>query len=652
MTVTKIEPAAWSGHQGRIIRQFDDDTLFAVTVELDSGSYTAYFWVSDDEGATWSAHPALTSIAADSYAIVTATPVGPDDDVAVAYKVFGGKVRFRVFTADTMSAPYECDTNARRMLLLRDDNLLIGRAGSDRRQFVDAGSASANSTATSFFDVTAANSQLGIGTADWQHDGTGRIAAVSDPSNYAHIAQSNSARIFRRTFSSSTVSSYTVHGEDIACCDGENVWTYGGETDMRKVPYSMLSNTEVTYPTGGGDTAGAFCHHEGKILALVLNDDDGDVYRLDTDSASWDTDSRNDEIVETHTDFDDTTTWDAERYPQREALHLIRTDGTNAAYYRVVFNSAPDKPVVTVPAMRAESADLDVEWTFDDADGHDQLDYVLRRRVGSGAWQYWNASSDTWGTTVVRNTYADQSVSLTASEWRSGTDDHWFGVQTRDDPLALESEWSDDVKIAVVDDPEVTIVSMNDDAVTDSATVKQLVNTIGWESTSQQRYRIQTFAADRNDATIPGNERTDSGWIDSLMGTSAPVTFSADNETGFVTVTVDGYGGPETSDTISYTVDLPDPPGTTTITVTTAGTPMNRITVTGAWPADPEVVAVTLHRRIVGDTGLGIVVADPPVVSDAAEFDDYRVMSGTDYEYRWDMTTDEDAFRLDTAWTS
>ena len=660
MPVEKVTPSAWSGHTGVAIRQLTSRRLLAVT-ELSS---TVYFWVSTDCGETWTAHSGLASDTKRS--TFSVSPVTPDNKVLIVnftrsstpghppnYRIFGedadGETVSAVTTWGSSNAagyylrlfrtPPDPDNDRARVVQTTGSNHGTFAVGSDLRD----GTVWLFSLPTVWIDRH----------IDWGHTGDGRTASSTLIWFAPH--QSFSTQL------ATTSGLYAITGgwDEIAACDGSNIWLYDdqgntGQAHLIRVPYSRLSQAATDYPQTGKPLA--HCHYQGKLLALVANGTNGRVYTLDVATSSWHSESGS-ETYESHADFAATSrTWDVERYPVEEVMHLIRTDGSNAAYYRVVENTAPGRPTLTLPAVRTTDADLDLDWTFSDPEGHTQQSYELRRRVGTGDWEYWNGTS--WvdsasASTIIAHT--TQEETLTSSEWRKSgsTDDHWFGLRVRDDPPGDESEWSSDVRVRVlaVPNPDITLID-NVDASGGSVTVIRLAAVVEWTTGTQEEYRVQTFAD--NSGSV-GTERSDSGWLTAGSERSHAVTFGADAEEGHVRVSVRGYGSAVVTDTVSYTVDLPDPPGDSTTTVAVNGTYEDHLRISGSWspPGTAEVETADLYRRVVGTSGDGILRAEGlEAASDAITFDDWLVRHGVDYEYRWEATTDEGGVTLDSAWTS
>lgn len=186
------------------------------------------------------------------------------------------------------------------------------------------------------------------------------------------------------------------------------------------------------------------------------------------------------------------------QYVQKSAIEAVYATGSaspwTANYTKLtVTNSAPSSPQLLSPAP-SSVADIGTQgavfsWRFVDPDPGDiQGGWQMRRRVGSGAYSYYTSATQTWGTTAVWNTGADQSVTFPAGVWTNGNVWAW-SVNTRD-AAGLASGFASDVNVNATVSPAVAVLSPLAIYALDSSPI------VTWSYASanpQRTYQIRVF---------------------------------------------------------------------------------------------------------------------------------------------------------------
>ncbi len=126
----------------------------------------------------------------------------------------------------------------------------------------------------------------------------------------------------------------------------------------------------------------------------------------------------------------------------------------------------PNAPQLTTPANGNYvdlAAAVNFRYTFVDPNPADtQASYAFRRKVGAGAYEYWNASTAAFQTTEVFNalTAANNStvtVAFGAGKWTNGTTYQWSAAAR--DQTGLTSPYQSDSTVTGSVPPVVTVTS-------------------------------------------------------------------------------------------------------------------------------------------------------------------------------------------------
>ena len=676
MPVTKITPAAWSGHTAVAIREFTSRRLLVVT---QSGN-TVYFWISTDCGNTWAAHSGLASAAWQSGTnirppVMFVSPTLADNTVIVLLGTsnvgFNAYVAYRQFGEDIAGETVSVATNFRYSNTTYPQHVAVWRALSATDWAITIGSPS---NVTQYQNYAGGNFRLSastlgvetvqltvtpvVGWVDWAHAGDGKTAVTGTliyfgakrpllGSGPYTLGQSSSLR--------SSQGNLTITGafEQIALADGANVWLAedddGDSSRLIRVPYSRLSQTAIDLGEAGDWQA--FAHYQGRMFCCHSGDS-GKVHILDTATSTFTSAEE-----QSHADFA-SDTFDAERYPVENAMFLVRTSSAEAAFYRVTLNTSPARPVLTVPVNLPAADDLTLRWTFVDSDGDSQSAIALRRRTETNtAWEYWDGNS--WESAETRLTRTTQTITLGEADWLDDADDdHWFGIKAYDSSGGdgNASEWSADARVTPVPAPTVALVSLDAAAVVSGtqADVGSTDSTLVWTATAQDAYRIHLYTYDSSETGNRGDLLFDTGDLSSAAR-EHELEFDTDGERGILVLDVSYIGSEADEQSTEYLVDLPEPPGDSTTTVAVNGTYSDHLRVSASWspPSGVSVSTAGLHRRVVSEGGDGVrLAAALPVASDAVAFDDWLVASGVAYEYRWRALSADGVATLDSTWTA
>lgn len=274
-------------------------------------------------------------------------------------------------------------------------------------------------------------------------------------------------------------------------------------------------------------------------------------------------------------------------------FNLISTSSTAA--------SAPRTPSITAPSNGAAqdvASGLTISWTFEDADPSDFQDaYSLRRAIGAGSFQYWNAGTGTWGASDVWNLSGTTSVTI-PSGWGADSDaNHFYSVKVRDQQGNASPNATN---VTVVPSAKANPTITSPTAAPTTATI-----TPTWTVSSQSAYRVQLRI------TASGEIVRDTGWVTSTATSVAfPDQLTVQSYTLDVT-TRNAEGLTSTTSTLVFTPNYTQPQQ-----ATLALAPSNTNGLITVSVSNPEIAGSesyyatnTIYRRKVGETGMGVKVA-------------------------------------------
>jgi hypothetical protein len=218
------------------------------------------------------------------------------------------------------------------------------------------------------------------------------------------------------------------------------------------------------------------------------------------------------------------------RHPPRDSVDMLYSTG-NGPY--TIFSGqvtaltrSPNAPTLTFPANGARSnlaAGYTFTWTYSPVSpGDTQQSWAFRRVYGGGpTTEYWNAGSQTWGSSIIWNTTNPNNpyaVPFPPAKWTTGTTYTW-SVQTRS-ATGAASGWAADRTVTASLAPTVVVTAPSGLAYGGSTPL------VTWTFTSllsQRDYQVRvvpTFGVtiDPND---PGPATWDSGVVGSSVARAA-----------------------------------------------------------------------------------------------------------------------------------
>jgi hypothetical protein len=300
------------------------------------------------------------------------------------------------------------------------------------------------------------------------------------------------------------------------------------------------------------------------------------------------------------------------------------------------------------------TASLTLDWTFSSVDPSAvQNAYILTRKVGALADEYWRTSDSTWQSTEQWNTTATTQVTLTATQafsdglaTNASDPPHAYKVRVRNTALA-ETAFSSVLTVV----PSTKAVT----AITSPTAAQVLTDSfvpVVWTVTpggDQSKYRLQLRLT-----STPGVFLWDSGIVTSSALTATPDYVLVDG--GNYTVELTTYnleGLAATTVTRQFTVDYIEPMTPTLVVSGTAaaGQGAIRVVITNPAPTGgaPALASQDLYRRVVGSGAVGNRVKVG--LASGATYDVWRgVKSGVAYEFLARAYGTNGTVR-DSAWT-
>ena len=525
---------------------------------------------------------------------------------------------------------------------------------------------------------------------DWQHDGTGRgpasaVAAELEVDSNSTNLSINSTSVPTNTLrgswnaaggptlllnvATSRTSAQLSEGNAMLFCDGSHIWiplhlpgnlsatAYTGRLALMKVPYGATDATGATLVQLPNTITGQWrkvALWGRKLFAIVQTSSSAGrwiYYDLDTNTV---------DLMDSHADFDSQHVFrgSSEIYPY--CPNWVIGENLGSYVYRMTVNQAPDTPRITSPSTGSSishSQSLSLEHTFNDADMDDQSRKEIQRRV-SGVSDYWTGSG--WRSTQNASTQrasSSKTTNFTAAQWLKASTinngaypNHEFRIRVRDDNTdPAWSDWSDWISLTIIAAPSVGSIRFAGSSSTSQITVRNVFPELTWTANQQEEFIIQVWSES-------GGSRVSKVFEDRVVTTDKEYTLDVplawDGNAYQIGLNVIDFGVPAGYVWRRFRVSLPSVPSApfrhALDPVNLSGTVVTPfrgygIRARGAWAnRSDDINKAQLRRRVVGDRGDGLLVADlTPTGSGPweAEHTDWSVTSRVNYQYRWDVFT-------------
>jgi hypothetical protein len=249
--------------------------------------------------------------------------------------------------------------------------------------------------------------------------------------------------------------------------------------------------------------------------------------------------------------------------------------GAGGGSWTVISEGPPNAPTLGTPASGTYldlSGTPTFSWTYSPSNAvGGQLNWAMRRRVGGGAYVYWNAGSLAWQSTIVWNSGAGQSYTFPAASWTDGSTYSWSVANEDAGGGGVSPAFAADFSVVAQAAPTVTVSEPTGTQTTQTPIAVWSVTPA--TGAAQTAWQVRTFTAAQygaggfNPATSAAVD--DSGVVSNantsyqIAATLPPATtyrsYVNSTETGGESNAFNAYGG--------YTVAL-DLPSTPTLTAT------------------------------------------------------------------------------------
>jgi hypothetical protein len=279
------------------------------------------------------------------------------------------------------------------------------------------------------------------------------------------------------------------------------------------------------------------------------------------------------------------------------------TGATVATVVALNATTVPLAPTLTAPS-NASAADLaSAGATFSagynaGTGGTGVTAYALRRKIsGAGSYEYWNAGTSAWQSTIVWNTAASMSVVFAAAKWTNGNVYNWsFAAQ---DNIG-QGPFASDFTVTAQNPPTVAVTAPTGSGAPTTPTYT-------WTDTlasgaSQTKYRVVVEHGAYG--TTPGSGTTDwdSGLVTSSSTSVAHGGAALAQGTSYrVFVQVTETGGQTSAWAFSTFTTVVTPPGQPTLTAT-PDNPNARVQLTVTAGAAPAGNIFVIQRSLDGGT--------------------------------------------------
>jgi hypothetical protein len=402
---------------------------------------------------------------------------------------------------------------------------------------------------------TLGNNTYQYGSLEFAHTGDGKTATATPHVFFTVVRQAGTAPLYghKATYSGGvwtwgtpvqfTASVEVNQGTLCSCFDGQYLMAAWAATGSSTVNVSEWdpSGTTVTarnpgaVPGGTGEINGISLSIDPStddLYLVVYGDTIGNLIqnkftRATTTWSGWTT-------AVTRTANDEDGDVQLVRHPPRDSVDMVWSTGNSSATQTifsqqlVALTRSPSAPTLVSPANGAIqdlASGATFKWTYNPVSpGDSQQAWAFRRVYGGGpTTEYWNASSQTWGGSIVYNTTdpaAPTQATFGSGKWTTGTTYTW-SVSTKS-ATGATSPFATSRTVTAATAPSVAVTAPVGIAYGEST---PLVNWTYTSVTGQRDYQVRivpTFGVtiDPND---PGPAVWDSGVIGSAVARSARV---------------------------------------------------------------------------------------------------------------------------------
>jgi hypothetical protein len=250
-------------------------------------------------------------------------------------------------------------------------------------------------------------------------------------------------------------------------------------------------------------------------------------------------------------------------------------EGPYASPFTLISEGPPNAPTLGVPASGTYldlSGTPTFSWTYSPSNATGgQLAWAMRRRVGGGAYVYWNAGSLAWQSTIVWNSGAGQSYTFPAASWTDGSTYSWSVANEDAGGGGVSPAFAADFSVVAMAPPTVSVSEPTGTQTTQSPIAIWAVTPA--TGAAQTAWQVRTFTAAQygaggfnpatsaavDDSGVVSNANTSYQIAAALPPATTYRSYVNSTETGGESNNFNAYGG--------YTVALDLPP-TPTLTAT------------------------------------------------------------------------------------
>lgn len=191
------------------------------------------------------------------------------------------------------------------------------------------------------------------------------------------------------------------------------------------------------------------------------------------------------------------------RVRSRDPFDALSAYDESNANFTIQHNQAPTAPILGKPE-NGITADLAAGYTFtytatDPDSGDAPSAWAFRRKVaGAASYEYWNAGTAAWQSTIAWNTNPTGSVAFASGKWTNGNTYNW-SVATKD-TQGLEGPFAADFSVTASSVATTTVTAPSGSVTTTSRPLVEWTLTQP-EGAPQQTYQVKVFSAAQYGAT-------------------------------------------------------------------------------------------------------------------------------------------------------